>query len=106
MSIYDDVNAYLKEQQEQISPLERAHNRLLEDRRQRNLAEMKFATRAFARGIDQTQAMLSAGVGALGAATGIDPLKRWGLEEYAEQMEEASLYPGMSLRDIGGIFLL
>jgi len=73
----------------------------IESTRQKNLDEKNWGSRAVARGIDQFESMLYGGAGLAGAATGVEPLKKWGLEGYQRNIEEASLYPGTEFKEIG-----
>jgi len=71
--------------------------------RKSNLETMNFVSRAAARGIDQLWAMGYGAAGILGSATGIEPIKKWGLEGYQRSIEEAAMYPGTEFGEGEGV---
>ncbi len=86
----DDQNIMRRKRQGEIDQI-----------RQGNMENMNFVTRSVARGWNQFQAMGLGFAGLAGSATGLQGVKKWGLEGYKGQMEEAAMYPGTEFEDVG-----
>ena len=55
-----------------------------------SLSPLDEATKGVARGIDQTQALLYGAAGMVGDAMGVEAIRKWGLEGYERNLQEAA----------------